>query len=301
MEKRGLKLEKAGLSIPNVLANSRLLLPYRMYQAKREWKNIVGEQIAKYSYILDFKNNILVVAVMNPVYMNYLFMYKNKIIEEVNSYIGHQAIADVRFVKKGRKPPRTVYETLDGEENDVFPDGTISRIILDDSTVEKIRSETTSLPDGIRDKVVQLRFAHAKRVKAYGMSGFIPCPSCGRWMARGETLCLFCRSEARHALKMKIRAVLDDMPWLSWDKMAEALAVAITDKACEQAYNDVRRSLIYTYIEKVYYEYDTAADDLILAILITRRVPGDIPPKFIENLVAKYRRKRDDNVSSPEP
>ena len=39
-------------------------------------------------------------------------MYKNKIIEEFNSYVGHQAIADVRFVKKGKKPVQTVYETL---------------------------------------------------------------------------------------------------------------------------------------------------------------------------------------------
>ena len=46
MEKRSLKLEKAGLAIPEVLAKHRLLLPYRMYQAKRDWKKIVGEQIA---------------------------------------------------------------------------------------------------------------------------------------------------------------------------------------------------------------------------------------------------------------
>ena len=90
------------------------------------------------------------------------------------------------------------------------------------------------------------------------------------------------------------------MPWLTWEKMAEALTVPTTYKSGEQAYNDVRRSLIYRYIEKVYYEYDTAADDLVLAILITRRVPGDIPPKFNENLVAKYRRKPEHNVSPSE-
>ena len=78
MEKRNLKLEKAGLAIPDVLAKHRLLLPYRMYQAKRDWKKIVGEQIAKYSYILDFKNNLMIVAVMNPVYINYLLCIKTR-------------------------------------------------------------------------------------------------------------------------------------------------------------------------------------------------------------------------------
>lgn len=300
MEERSLELKKAGLAIPKVLEQNRLLLPYHLYQAKRDWKQIAGEQIAKYSYILDFKDKQVIIAVMNPVYMNYLFMYKNKIIEEINSYVGHRAIADVRFVKKGKKPVRTVYETLKGEVEDVFPKETISQVRLDDATVAHIRRETAHLPEGLRKKVVQLRFAQAKRKKAYELEGFAACPRCGRWMAPGEKECLFCRSEARQALKRQIRSHLDDMPWLSWEALAAYFQVPVTAGDVEQAYNEVRRNLIYTYIEKVYYEYDTAADDFTMAMLITRRVPGEIPPKFIENLVAKYRRK-DDHVSSPEP
>lgn len=300
MEERSLELKKAGLAIPRVLEKNRLLLPYHLYQAKRDWKQIAGEQIAKYSYILDFKDKQVIIAVMNPVYMNYLFMYKNKIIEEINSYVGHRAIADVRFVKKGKKPVRTVYETLRGETEDVFPKETISQVRLDDDTVARIRQETAHLPEGLREKVVQLRFAQAKRKKAYQLEGFVSCPRCGRWMAPSERQCLFCHSEERQALKRQIRAYLDDMPWLSWEAMAGYLKKAVTAAAEEQAYNEVRRNLIYTYIEKVYYEYDTAADDFTLAMLITRRVPGDIPPKFIENLVAKYR-KKDDHVSPSEP
>lgn len=300
MEERSLELKKAGLAIPKVLEKNRLLLPYHLYQAKRDWKQIAGEQIAKYSYILDFKDKQVIIAVMNPVYMNYLFMYKNEIIEEINSYVGHRAIADVRFVKKGKKPVRPVYETLQGEREDVFPKETISQVRLDDDTVARIRQETAHLAEGLREKVVQLRFAQAKRKKAYQLEGFVSCPCCGRWMAPSERQCLFCRSEARHALKRQIRAYLDDMPWLSWEAVAGYLKTDVTAAAEEQAYNEVRRNLIYTYIEKVYYEYDTAADDFTLAMLITRRVPGDIPPKFIENLVAKYR-KKDDHVSPSEP
>lgn len=134
------------------MEQNRLLLPYHLYQAKRDWKQIAGEQIAKYSYILDFKDKQVIIAVMNPVYMNYLFMYKNKIIEEINSYVGHRAIADVRFVKKGKKPVRTVYETLEGEVEDVFPKETISQVRLDDATVAHIRRETAHLPEGLREK-----------------------------------------------------------------------------------------------------------------------------------------------------
>ena len=68
MEERSLELKKAGLAIPKVLEKNRLLFAYyHLYQAKRDWKQIAGEQIAKYSYILDFKDKQVIIAVMNPV------------------------------------------------------------------------------------------------------------------------------------------------------------------------------------------------------------------------------------------
>ena len=119
-------------------------------------------------------------------------------------------------------------------------------------------------------------------------------------MAPGERQCLFCRSEARQALKRQIRAYLDDMPWLSWEAVAGYLKTDVTAAAEEQAYNEVRRNLIYTYIENVYYEYDTAADDLPWPCSSPAASPAISRRKFIENLVAKYR-KKDDHVSPSEP
>ena len=77
-------MEKAGLSIPKILERNRLLVPYKLYQAKLDWKTIVGPQIAKYSYIQGFDESVVQVAVLNSVWMNQLFMYKKKIIEAIN-------------------------------------------------------------------------------------------------------------------------------------------------------------------------------------------------------------------------
>ena len=185
-------------------------------------------------------------------------MYKNEIIEEINSYVGHRAIADVRFVKKGKpvglRPCGAKMSFL-------------KRLSARSASMTIVAHQKGHLAEGLREKVVQLRFAQAKRKKAYQTG-----PCCGRWMAPGERQCLFCRSEARHALKRQIRAYLDDMPWLSWEALAGYLKTDVTAAAEEQAYNEVRRNLIYTYIEKVYYEYDTAADDFTLAMLITARL-----------------------------
>lgn len=290
MDLRNNKLEKAGLSIQKVLQEHKLLLPYRMYQAKRDWPKIAGAQIAKYSYILEFQGTLALIAVLNPVYMSYLFMYKKKLIEALNAYIGRRAITEIRFVKRGRKPAVPVYETADGEEEDYLPKENIRTIRLDPEVVAKIRQACEKLPPPLREKMLQLRFAQEKRKKAYARAGFVRC-RCGRWMMQGETSCLFCQLEEKHQRRLKVRRILNEMPWLTLDKTLAELGFRQRDPAYEQAYNEVRRSLIYQHIEKVYYGEDSPADDLVLAMLITRKGPGDIPPKFIENLVARYRKK----------
>lgn len=290
MDIRTHKLEKANLAIPKILRHHQLLLPYKLYQAKRDWPKIAGAQIAKYSYILEFQGKTAVIAVLNPVYMSYLFMYKRKLIQALNAYAGQDVIADIRFVKRGRRPQPAVYEMADGEEKTGFSPRFLQAIRLDEETVTSIRRDCARLPEALREKMIRLRFAQEKRKKAYAKAGFRRC-RCGRWMAKGETCCLFCRLEKAHQRRMQVRQILVEMPWLSLDKTLAELGLSQRDAAYERAYNDVRRNLIYQHIEKVYYQEDSPADDLVLAMLITRKGPGDIPSKFIENLVAKYRKK----------
>ena len=76
MDKRISRLDKAGKSIADVLEKNKLLFPYKMYQIKINWKYIMGPQMAKYSYIREFKKDIVVIGVLNSVWMNHLFLYK---------------------------------------------------------------------------------------------------------------------------------------------------------------------------------------------------------------------------------
>lgn len=291
MDKRNHALEKAGLAIPEILAENKLLVPYKLYQVKRNWEQIVGPQIAKYSYILDFKNHCAIIAVLNPVWMNQLFMYKQKIIDNINEYIKDRAIRDIRFVRSGRKPPSLVYDTVDGHETAQVLDIPVKQVILPDAMVAQIRQETAALPEAIRERVAQWRFAQEKRKIAYGQAGFTHCPGCGRWLPPGQRLCFICQLRERQERKQKIHDILEQMPWLTWDEMIQETYVPEASAAYAELYNEVRRDLIYKYIEKIHHDADTLADDLCLALLITRQKPGDIAPDFIRNLTEKYRRK----------
>lgn len=294
MDKRKHTLEKAGLAIPEILAENKLLVPYKLYQVKRNWPQIVGPQIAKYSYILDFKNTCAIIAVLNSVWMNQLFVYKQKIISNINKYVDEQAIRDIRLVRSGRKLQSLVYDTVDGQETAQVLSVPVKQVILPEEMVRRIRQETAALPEAIRDRVAQWRFAQEKRNIAYGQGGFTPCPRCGRWLPPGQKLCFICQLRERQEKKQKIHDILEQMPWLTWDEMVQETYVPEASAAYAELYNEVRRDLIYKYIEKIHHDADTLADDLCLALLITRQKPGDIAPDFIRNLTEKYRRK--DNV-----
>ena len=106
-------LKPAGLSIPAVLSAHHLLLPYRLQQAKANWAEIMGEPIAKYSYICGFQDTTVTVAVLNSVWMNQLFMFKESILIKLNEFIGEAYLQDVSFRKSGKKPKKIVYEWKD--------------------------------------------------------------------------------------------------------------------------------------------------------------------------------------------
>lgn len=291
METRNHELVKAGVSIPGILAKHRLLIPYKIFKAKLNWSQITGPQISKYSYIRDFYNHILVIGVLNPVWMSHLFMYKEKIIANINAYLHEEAVRDIRFVRSGRKPAPVVYQTIHGEETQDTPDIPIKQVIIPTDEVENIHRNTADLPEKLRDKVIQLRFAQKKRQIAYDASGFQKCPVCGRYIRKGEARCVLCNQKERQKKKQHIHDILQDMPWLTLEEMVQEGYVPSGEKLYEELYNEVRRDFIYSYIEKIHYGYDTQEDKLFLAIFITRKKPSDLTEDFIQNLTETYRSK----------
>jgi hypothetical protein len=283
-------LSQAGIVIPEVLRKTNLLHSYKLYQVKLNWKSIMGDKISQYAYIKSFEKRVAVIGVLNPVWMNHLFMYKSKIIEDINGYCQETLIDDVRFVRSGKKPSPLVYETEAGQEEMLFPQLHTENIVLPTDIVEKIREETKNLPEKLGEKLAQLRFSHEKRKIAMLSLGYHLCPTCGRWLEKDTNECFFCRMKERGQAKKKVYDLLMQMPWLSLEEVQEHLECG------EELYNEVRRDCIYRFIDKVFHEGDTPEDDLFLALFVTRRPPAELTEAFISNLTEKYRRK--EHVSS---
>ena len=286
-------MEKAGIAIPKILEENRLLTPYKLYQAKLSWSSIVGVQIAKYSYIQQFDQKTAVVAVLNSVWMNQLFMHKKQLIEKINTFIHEPYIRDIRFVRSGRKPAAVVYETFEGEEEESFPAENLKNIILPKALVDKIYQETAHLPARLQEQIRQMRFLQEKRKAAYTQAGRHVCPYCGRFLQPGETICYLCRLDIRQKKKKKLHDILIQMPWLTLEELKQHGYIPQEGKVYVELYNEIRRDCIYRYIERIHYQCDTAEDDTMLALFVTRKNPTEMTDSFIHNLAEKYRRKED--------
>lgn len=292
MDERTQEMEKAGLAIPKVLEKHKLLSAYKFYQVKWNWPDIVGEQIAKYSYVRDYQNQVVTIGVLNSVWMSQLFMHKQSLIQRVNEYAGEVLVRDMRFIRSGRKPPKIVYETLDGEAS-VYPIDNVAYVRLDAERVQKIRQETANLPEGLQERVAQLRFAQEKRNVAGREAGIRTCPDCGRWLQPGETVCTICRLKRREKRKQELYRLMMQMPWITLEELEQNGCIPAHSKMYTELYNEIRRECIYRCIEKIHHGWDTAEDDMLLALMVTRKNPTEMTDAYIQNLTNKYRRNND--------
>jgi len=151
--------------------------------------------------------------------------------------------------------------------------------------VNTIKKVSDKCQEGLKEKIYRLQVAAKRRSKAYEAEGYIPCSGCGRWIEQNKD-CEYCLSEKNQEKKVKLTAILNEMPWLTWE---DVQSLYQRESFQEKQYDEVRRNCIYRLIEKVYHNADTKEDDLFLSIFITRKKPHELTDRFITNLVNKYR------------
>ena len=275
--------EKAGDLIQEVLEHNNLLKPYRHYELKKKWSSLMGNRIGKYSYIKDIREGVITIGVFNSAWMNQLFMYKNNIEEKINDFLGEKYVSDIKFVSASKFPEKRMINLADDYEFvlKIKP----ADIVLAEETVNTIKKVSDNCQEGLKEKIYRLQVAAKRRSKAYEAEGYIPCSGCGRWIEQNKD-CEYCLSEKNQEKKVKLTAILNEMPWLTWEDIQSLYQ---RESFQEKQYDEVRRNCIYRLIEKIYHNADTNEDDLFLSIFITRKKPHELTDRFIINLVNKYR------------
>jgi predicted nucleic acid-binding Zn ribbon protein len=75
---------------------------YLEYRVVRDWKNIVGEGIARNVKAVECREGILKLFCPNAIWRNELIFLKKDIIKKINDFIGKEVVRDIRFTYKRR-------------------------------------------------------------------------------------------------------------------------------------------------------------------------------------------------------
>ena len=91
------KTEQVGDVIRRLLRQEGLEAPLNEYRLIEEWKEVVGEIIARYTRQLYIKNQTLYVHFTSSVLRQELLMRRKELVHDLNKKVGSQVIVNIVF------------------------------------------------------------------------------------------------------------------------------------------------------------------------------------------------------------
>lgn len=278
------KLETSGPYIEALLHRYEDREGWQTYTLRQHWPKLIGEDMAKYSYLRAVEHGLAQVTVLNSVYKNYMFLYRAQLVQRMNEFLGRSVIKDVRFTT-GRKQVDKGASGKEANHDARFKGVPLEEIPLSTKVKEKMVEAVKTAPEPLREKLRVLREAREKQQIYLKGKGFTTCPTCGRWLRPKEKNCFFCAMKKRQEEKTKIVRLLEQAPWLVVEEVQAMMA-------CDALlYAEAKREMIYTLLDKIYRQQDTEEEAMRFAFLVTKKKPVEMTDAFIHNLTNKYRRK----------
>ena len=225
------KLNRIGeVSISRITENDR----YMIHIIRKNWKKIVGDVIAEYSFPSFFSKGKLTVIVENNLIMSEMKMYRETILENVNEEFHGTAVSEI-YIKGGKiHNNRDIYNEhkqteeraeITAEEKEkidrLFPD------VENNELAERIKN--IALNSKINEKILLKK-------------GYIECERCGDLFLGEEEICIKCRNELENEKMGRIKKLIEKNPVISYretEREIEELTEGEFYKARDQLAEDL--------------------------------------------------------------
>ena len=86
---------------------------FQFFLFQKRWEKLVGQVMAKESYVSSYKNDVLFVTVTNSVFLQQLYVIKNDILSRLSEDEFGKRFTDIRFIAGPRKKKYQTFTTLD--------------------------------------------------------------------------------------------------------------------------------------------------------------------------------------------
>ena len=225
------KLNRIGeVSINRITEDDR----YMIHIIRKNWKKIVGDVIAEYSFPSFFSKGKLTVIVENNLIMSEMKMYRETILENVNEEFHGTAVSEI-YIKGGKiHNNRDIYnehkETEETAEITAEEKEKIERLFPDVENNELAeRIKNIALNSKINEKILLKK-------------GYIECERCGDLFLGEEEMCIKCRNELENEKMGRIKKLIEKNPVISYretEREIEELTEGEFYKARDQLAEDL--------------------------------------------------------------
>ena len=218
------------VSISRITENDR----YMIHIIRKNWKKIVGDVIAEYSFPSFFSKGKLTVIVENNLIMSEMKMYRETILENVNEEFHGTAVSEI-YIKGGKiHNNRDIYnehkETEETAEITAEEKKKIERLFPDVENNELAeRIKNIALNSKINEKILLKK-------------GYIECERCGDLFLGEEEMCIKCRNELENEKMGRIKKLIEKNPVISYretEREIEELTEGEFYKARDQLAEDL--------------------------------------------------------------
>ena len=269
--------------LKNLFKNNENFL---LWKLKKKWPDIAGDTLSSKSYIAGNEGDVLLIHVTNSVWMQELFIQKKELLKKLQKEKGCEIFKDIRFFygeeqseKKAEKSEESIFKSVN--------------LRIDSSMVVLLSEEKKEIQKWVNKKVkkTELRSVFVnmitetiKKRKAEEQNGYHSCSQCGNLCRKEEKICPLCRQDIRRKTVYMVMIALKQDPQMMWNQLKKYIPCTYDE------YEEGRQTLIYRYVDNIFYGRDTKEDRLYLACMLTHRSVSDMKEGEPEKITGKMTR-----------
>ena len=225
------KLNRIGeVSISRITENDR----YMIHIIRKNWKKIVGDVIAEYSFPSFFSKGKLTVIVENNLIMSEMKMYRETILENVNEEFQGTAVSEI-YIKGGK-----IYNNRDIYNEHKETEETAEITAEEKEKIERLFPDVEN--NELAERIKNIALNSKINEKILLKKGYIECERCGDLFLGEEEMCIKCRNELENEKMGRIKKLIEKNPIISYretEREIEELTEGEFYKARDQLAEDL--------------------------------------------------------------
>lgn len=261
---------------------------FQFYLFQKRWKNMVGDLMARESYISGCKGPVLYVQVTNSTFLQQLYMMKADILKELSKDEIGKYFTDIRFFAGSPRKESHPFTTVDRVNETIQKEHHRYSVALSQEEEQWIQNWVALHVESekIRPQFTQMMEEVLKIRKGEKSEGYHECAICGALCPPENRICPACRRKLEKARKNKVILILKENPHYTYQEVRSIIP-------CDYSmYEDARDTLIHRAKEKIFHKYSADEEKKKLLALLLHRPISSITTEEANEMLKKLPQKK---------